>query len=139
MISREEAFGLFSPGTYETFGVRLQELREALHKMLDACLAEGQELVGYGASATVTTVIHHLELGERLSFLVDDNPVKQGTVSPGVHLPVHSPKEIYRRGSRHVLVLPWRFADQILSKHSRFLDSAGQFYRFLPRLEIVGA
>lgn len=139
LVAREEAAGLFDPATYRAYGEKLDAIRESLYGLLDETLGKGDTLVGYGASATCTTVLHHFGLGDRVHFLVDDNPLKQGTRSPGLHLPVHAPEEIYRRGARHVLVLPWRFASPIMEKHQRLVEAGGCFLRFLPRVEKVGA
>ena len=51
----------------------------------------------------MTTLLHHFDLGGRLAFLVDDNPVKQGTYSPGHHLPVLPPAALLERAPGHTV------------------------------------
>ena len=43
----------------------------------------------------MTTLLHHFDLAGQLDFLVDDNPVKQNTFSPGHHLPVYESQKLY--------------------------------------------
>ncbi len=56
---------------------------------IDAAIKAGKTVVGYGASTTTTTLLYHFELEKRLKYIVDDNALKQGTFSPGAHLPVY--------------------------------------------------
>ncbi len=108
------------------------------------CLREYQSknlrVVGYGASSTTTVLLHHFKAGGMLDYLVDDNEARQGLVSPGYHLPVCSPNELY--GSRRpdaVLITAWRFADAIIKRHRQYLDDGGVFIRPLPFFQEVTA
>lgn len=73
-------------------------------------------MVGYGASATSTTLISHFDLHEHLTYLVDDNPSKHGTYSPGYHIPVHASEKLRQVPPHVVIILAWRFKDEILNK-----------------------
>ena len=53
-------------------------------------------VIGYGASVSTTTLLHHFEIGNYLDYIVDDNPIKHGLYSPGYHLPVYSPEKLYK-------------------------------------------
>ena len=77
----------------------------------------GQKVVGYGASASVTTVIYQFELGTRLEFLVDDNLDKVGKYSPGFNLPVQPTKSLYQSDIGLIIILAYRYADAIKNKH----------------------
>ena len=52
----------------------LREIFTDLHDLLAPLRGSGKTVAGYGASATVTTLIHNFDLGPFLSYLVDDNP-----------------------------------------------------------------
>jgi len=92
-----------------------------------------ESVIGYGASATSTTLIYHYDLSNKLDCLVDDNPAKVSTFSPGLNIPVRETKEIYRAGVEVVVILAWRYAKEIIQKHSRF---NGVFVIPLPELVI---
>ena len=83
----------------------------------------GKKIVGYGASATSTTLISHFELYRYLSYLVDDNPGKIGTFSPSYHIPVYTSEKLKEDRPDIIFVLAWRFKDEILKKISG-LESA---------------
>lgn len=77
-------------------------------------------LIGYGASATTTTLLHSWGIGQLFNFLVDDNPKKIGTHSPGYQLPVLSLDQANIQNNDVVVLLAWRFTDLILNRLRNF-------------------
>jgi hypothetical protein len=57
--------------------------------------------------------------------------------TPGLHLPVLPPSEIYERRPDYLLVLAWNFAAPIIRAHQRFQESGGHFIVPAPSVEIV--
>jgi SAM-dependent methyltransferase len=93
-----------------------------------------KKIVGYGASATSTTFIYHLGIGDYLNALVDENPEKIGTYSPGLHLKVLDPEYIYNNDINIIVIIAWRYADLIIEKHK---DFNGEFIVPLPEFKII--
>ena len=116
---------------------RIEAAKEQFTGLLDRCRAAGKIVAGYGASPTVTTLINQFDLASRLDFLVDDNPVKQNTFSPGQHLPVYPSTAIYEREVDIVAILAWNYSMPILAKHQKFAAAGGQFVVPLPQLQVV--
>ncbi len=114
---QERDDGVRDPITYRRFLSDINAERDKLLLRLDGIRASGGTVAGYGASATVTTLLHHFKLGDRLTCLADDNPQRHGLVSPGHRLPVVAPAELYARKPDAVVILAWRFADQIMQAH----------------------
>lgn len=138
-IALEEEHGMNSLEPLRAMGRRIESNKHALLGRLAEFRAQGQTLAGYGASATVTTLLYHFELNELLEFIVDDNPSKQGTFSPGRHLPVYSSDALFELGADDVVVLAWVYAEPIINKHQRFLNQGGRFIVPMPRVRLVGA
>lgn len=138
-IAREEAAGLYRPDTYHRYIDRVNALREETLAFLQDERRLGRTIAGYGASATVTTLLHHFHLGELVDFIVDDNPIRHGTVSPGHHIPVFAPSAIYDRKPDLVVALAWRFADQMISRHREYLHGGGRFVVPLPTFRVVAS
>lgn len=63
-------------------------------------------VVGYGASATTTVFQRYFDLEEKLSYIVDDNPKRQGLFTPGYGLDVKSSGVL--TSDSNILVLAWR-------------------------------
>lgn len=136
-VRREEAAGLYRPETYRAYIERVNRLRDETTAYLRDAKQRGCVVAGYGASATVTTLLYHFHLGDLIDFIVDDNPLRHGTVSPGHHIPVYAPDALYARKPDIVVALAWRFADQMIAKHQRYLDAGGTFVVPLPRFRVV--
>lgn len=138
-IAREEAAGLYRPETYHRYIARVNALRDETLSFLQQERRLGRTIAGYGASATVTTLLHHFQLGGLIDFIVDDNPIRHGTVSPGHHIPVYAPSALYDRRPDLVVALAWRFADQMISRHAAYLGGGGRFVVPLPTFRVVAS
>jgi SAM-dependent methyltransferase len=138
LVRLEEELGFSRAETFLRFAGVVEARRDQLLAHLDRTAAQGQTAAGYGASATVTTLLHHFDLGGRLAFLVDDNPVKQGTFSPGHHLPVLHPRALLERRPDQVVVLAWSYAGPIMEKNGPYREAGGRFVVPLPELTVVG-
>jgi hypothetical protein len=137
MIEWEEIEGLHSPAMFRLYSRRIETAREEFVALLDRLRQQGKQIVGYGASPTVTTLLHHFDLGNRLEYLVDDNPVKQNTYSPGHHVPVYPSEALYQRGADVVAILAWNYAQPIRNRHEAFIDGGGRFIVPLPVLQVL--
>lgn len=139
LLGLERARGLASVETFRTFANELETVKERLHEQLSSIRDDGGEVAGFGASVTVTTLLHHFALGRMIDYLVDDNPAKQGLYSPGLHLPVRPSNVIHERPPAAVVILAWQYADAIMKKHARYLDAGGLFVVPLPTVRSVRA
>ena len=137
MLQFEESFGLYRPETFKAFLVEIDSLKTSTVACLKKVKSEGKMVAGYGASITGTTLIYHFGIGEYLDFLVDDNPAKQGRFSPGQHIPVYDSRVLYDRKPDYVIILAWRYAEQILRKHKDFLKQGGKFIIPVPDFRII--
>lgn len=137
LLELEELTRLHHPDTFRALAKRIDLAKEQFTAMLDRCRAAGKVIAGYGASPTVTTLIDQFHLAGRLDFLVDDNPVKQHTLSPGHHIPVYPSEAIYEREANVVAVLAWQYAVPIMQKHKRFAERGNQFIVPLPGLQVM--
>ena len=130
-LKLENKKGLCEVARYDQYAEKILKGKADLNIFLSDYKKES--VIGYGASATSTTLIYHYDLSSKLDCLVDDNPAKVSTFSPGLNIPVCETKEIYRAGVEVVVILAWRYAKEIIRKHSRF---KGVFVIPLPELVI---
>jgi SAM-dependent methyltransferase len=108
---------------------------EVLEIILDH-KAKGGTCVGYGASVTCTTLLYHFGIGDKLDYLVDDNPAKIGTVSPGYHLPVYSSDQLVSDKPSLCVILAWRYAHEIYNKNSSKKSGDTKFLLPMPKVEL---
>jgi hypothetical protein len=137
LVAQEMDRGLASPETYRRYTRDIAQAKHQLLSLLQDLKQRGRKIAGFGASATVTTLIYNFELAPWLNFLVDDNTSRHGLYSPGHHLPVLPPAELTRAGIDVVLILAWQYAEPIMKKHRTFLDGGGTFIVPLPQPQII--
>ncbi|EKD64784.1 MAG: hypothetical protein ACD_50C00307G0015 [uncultured bacterium] len=127
-IDLEKKKKLFNIDTYRRFARKIEENKIKLSKLLRKLKKEKKSIAGYGAPAKSTTLLHYFNLGtENLDFIADDSPYKQGLFTPGKHIPVISPKEIYTKNPDYLLILAWNFADSVMKMHEKYKKAGGKF------------
>ena len=135
-IGLEESGGFHSKKVFERYRAKIENGKSEFLSFLAGI--SDSNIVGYGASATSTTLIYHYELGDKLEYLVDDFYRRHGLLSPGTHLEIFPSNEIYNTKPDFVVILAWRYYEKIVARHQRYLADGGRFVIPLPELKIVG-
>ncbi len=136
-VTWEAELGFDRAETYQAFAAKMEKEKHELLSLLRDLQAQGKTIAGYGASVGVTTLLYYFELGEILSFLLDDNPIKYNLLSPGHHIPVLPSSAIYERKPDYILVLAWRYVNPIMKRHLKYKEQGGHFIVPLPQIEIL--
>lgn len=135
LMAQEDAQRLDQPATYHAMASHLERLKIELAELLQQ--HAGARIVGYGASLSVITLLAEFDLARHLKYLVDDNPVKHGWLTPGSHLPVYAPERLIDDNVEIAVILPWRFAGMIMEKNAQFRYRGGRFLIPVPRAWLV--
>jgi len=137
LISEEEALNIFDPNSFEEYRNKIAKAKETTMACIKDLKDQGKTIVGFGASATSTTLIYHFGMGEILDYLVDDYKDKQGLYSPGFDIPVYSGEKLYETKPDYVVVLAWRYYEPIVKNYQKYLNEGGHFIVPLPELQIL--
>lgn len=137
LMAMEERMQFGEAETFLAYAAKIDALKQGLLAHLAKLRGEGKTIAGYGASATVTTLLHHFDLGGKLDFIVDDNAVKQGTFSPGQHIPVLAPTALAERRPDYVVILAWAYAEPIVRKNQAYLAQGGHFIVPVPAVRVI--
>ncbi len=135
--SYEQSLGFEDAAVYKHYTAKLETLRKNLRTILDEIKAKGQTLAVYGAAAGVTNLLYYFDINDQVQYLIDDNANRHHLVSPASHIPVVAPSTIYEKKPDYILVLAWRYAKPIISKHHKYFLQGGKFIIPLPRIQIV--
>ena len=114
LFAREEQAKLDSLTPYREFSKRIEKAKIAARAAVQSCAGAP---AGFGASATVTTLIYQFEWENELAFLVDDNATRHGFRSPGAGLEVMGAGAALTQEFGPLVVLAWQYADPICGKH----------------------
>lgn len=137
LVKHEESIGLDKPETFKAFSEKIDRIKLQLDSMLFNLKSQGKTIAGYGGSATSTTLIYHFGLNKYINYIVDDNPAKHNTFSPGYHIPVLPSEIIYERKPDYIVILAWRFFEPICGKHQAYFDMGGRFIVPLPEIRMI--
>ncbi len=133
-IDRETEEGFHTQQVFDEYKKRINKGKTEFLELRERLKREGSSIVGYGASATSTTLMYHYEMDGMYDYLVDDFDAKQGLYSPGMHIKVYPSSQIYVDKPDNVVILAWRYKDKIVERHQRYLEEKGTFIIPLPEL-----
>lgn len=139
-IRAEQQAGFYTDEAYDGFADIVDRLRATLRSTLLDLRDQGQTLAAYGASAKGVTLLttSQIPVGS-LSFCSDTTPEKQGTMMPGLGIPVISPEQAREQKPDVYVLLAWNYRDEILANETEFLADGGRFLVPIPEPELVGA
>ncbi|WP_269625219.1 class I SAM-dependent methyltransferase [Prochlorococcus marinus] len=137
-IKEEKELGLDNLTTYLNFSDKIKSLARELNSLLRTLKSKGKTIVGYGAPAKATTLLHHFDIGsDILSYIVDDSKWKQNLYTPGMHIPIVSKQFLQENKPDYILILAWNFSSSIIKNNMDFHNSGGKFIIPLPKIEVI--
>jgi SAM-dependent methyltransferase len=137
-LRREEAVGSTKIEYYRDFSERVDRVRSDLRSLLGELKGKGARIGGYGAAAKGAILLNCAGVGrETIDWVADLNVHKQGRFMPGVHLPIVDPVRLLEEQPDYVLILPWNFADEIVSQQREYLARGGRFIVPIPTPRIL--
>lgn len=138
MLKQEDDMGLDTPKPYRDFEERVFRHRKNLKELIEALVADGKKIIGYGASTKGNVLLQFCGLTTKhIPFIAEVNEDKFGSFTPGTNIPIISEKEARAMKPDYFLVLPWHFKTGILEREKEFMAQGGKFIFPLPEIEIV--
>ena len=74
---------------------------------------------------------------ELISLISDTTPIKQGKVTPGMHVPVVDPSVFHKSKPNYTILFAWNHEEEILAKESNYTANIGKWIRFVPKVEVI--
>lgn len=105
----------------EALNGKVEEMGKRLRDKLNEIKEEGKTVDIYGMPAKAASILYAFDIDESIiGCAYDDAELKIGKYSPGKHIKVLHPNEIYKRNPDYLLVLAWNFSQSILEKHKEY-------------------
>tara|TARA_B100000287_G_scaffold406338_1_gene430718 strand:- start:114 stop:665 length:552 start_codon:yes stop_codon:yes gene_type:complete len=74
------------------WSLNAQKIKKKLRAEISKSRKTSEKIIGYGASAKGNTLLNFSKIN--LDYIIDDNPIKQNTFTPGMNIPVKSRKSL---------------------------------------------
>lgn len=137
-LAMEAALGIGKFQTYQEFAGEALRIKRDLLETIDALRAQGARVAGYGAPAKASTLLSFLGIGpDRLEYIVDRSPLKQGRFMPDSHIPIVEPERLLHDQPDYVLLLAWNFIDEVLQQQAVYRSRGGKFIIPVPQVRII--
>lgn len=138
MLRQEDDLALETMKPYKDFEERVFRHRKNLLELIEALVADGKKIIGYGASTKGNVLLQFCGITEKhIPFIAEVNEEKFGCFTPGTHIPIISEEEANAMKPDYYFVLPWHFKHNILERKRDYMAQGGKFIFPLPEIEIV--
>lgn len=128
---------LWDPVFWRRLSFKIETAGKAMRSWISALKSLGERVVGYGAAAKMTTLMHVFNLnGTHIEYIVDDSKWKQGLFTPGLKIPIVSPESFINDSPGACVIFAWNFAESIVMRHQRY---KGRWILPLPELQEISA
>ena len=125
------------PETFDGFAGACEKSRDDLVSLLMELKASGKRVVGYAATSKSTTILNYCKIGPQLiSYISDTTPLKQGKLSPGMHIPVVAYDEFLADPPDYSVLFAWNHRNEIMAKEKDYMARGGKWIRFVPDVAI---
>jgi len=123
---------------YDHWANTAKDLSESFLTRCEEYRNNGYILVGYGAAAKGNTLLNYTNVC--LDYIVDDNPLKQNTFSPGQNIPVLSSTLIESFNDQDKILfvpLAWNFFQEIKNKIVSIRKNTNdRFLKYFPEVQV---
>lgn len=138
MRAAEIEAGTCDPATHDAFAARVRGWKDEFAGLLARLERDGAKIIGYGAAAKANTALNFCpEAARRIEVILDKNPLKQGTFTPGTHVPVVAAAEWRSFEATHMVILAWNFEEEIRRQMAPFAREGGTFVLPIPEPRVV--
>lgn len=138
LLEEERAWRVNLSQELERFRSLADDVRAELPALLRRLQADGKRIAAYGAAAKGSTLLNWCGAGvDLIDFVVDRNPVKQGRLMPGVHLPILPTEALVEKMPAFALLLAWNHASEIAQQQRAYAAQGGQFIIPVPNPRVV--
>lgn len=137
LLQRESLAGLATPQYYAAFQQRADRIKNDFLAALIEAKRRGASVAGYGAAAKGNTLMNYAGVRpDLISFIVDQNPAKQGKFMPGSRIPIVDEAVLREQRPALVVILPWNLRTELTRQLEYIREWGGKFLTAVPQLEI---
>ena len=138
LLAKEEAQGLGRLATFDIFRANVEQSRSKLVALLKDLKTQGKRVVGYAATSKSTTVLNYCGIGpDLIEYICDTTPIKQGKLSPGMHIPIVPYENFKNNPPDYAVLLAWNHAEEIMAKEKEYVAAGGKWIVHVPEVKVL--
>ena len=139
-LKNEQVLGLDHARVFKDFKNACELNRQETRNFLINLHRSGKRIAGYAAAAKSTTVLNYCNIGpDIIDYIADVTPIKQETVSPGMHIPIYGMQHFYDNSPDYAVIFAWNHANEIMEKEKEFVEKGGRWIVLRPHVHQVAA
>lgn len=140
LLAYEKTLKLDHISTWLSFYDRINELKEKTVSFIKQAKANGKTIWVYGASTKGNTLLQYFGLDHTLiDGAAERSPYKFGLRTVGTNIPIYSEEEMRATKPDYLLVLPWHFINEFITREKDFLDGGSKFIVPCPKFQVIGS
>ena len=123
---------------HRDFYERCVTFKDSLNALIQKKIKSGKRIATYGASTRGNAIILFCGLSNNeIEFAADRNPEKVGLYCPGSKIPIVSEDSFRNSNIDCILILPYGFLEEFISREAAFLAKGGEFVVPFPHLSVL--
>jgi len=132
-LQREADAGLDRMATYHEAASRMRARANEIEAFVRRHADAGAMVAGYGAAAKTTVVANVCNLSATdIRYVVDRNPLKQGSRIPGTSIPVLGVEHLRDEPPDVLVIFPWNLAREIINEVAADLPTTCRIVSTMP-------
>jgi 2-polyprenyl-3-methyl-5-hydroxy-6-metoxy-1,4-benzoquinol methylase len=138
LISVEREKGLLNKKTYDIYRENVLEIVNKFKESINFYRDEGYKIIGYGAAAKGMTFLNFANV--KMDFIIDDNPLKQGLLTPGTDTEITSIDILSNYSDEDKIIfipLAWNFFTEIKERIKKIRNNDDIYIKYFPKLLIT--
>lgn len=138
LLSYEQSLKLDSVDTWMDFFNRINILKKDLVDFIKQEKTKGKTIWGYGASTKGNTLLQYFGLDHTLIDGIAERSVyKFGLKTVGTNIPIYSEEEMRQSNPDYLLILPWHFINEFISREDEYLKKGGKIIVPCPQFKVI--
>jgi len=137
-IRNENKYRMQNFSTYKKFSDRVHLSKNKLKNVLESLKSQKKSIIGYGATAKVTTILNFCKIDNKLiDYFVDTTPDKKDKYVPGTNIIVKKYNKKLINPYKFIFLGAWNFKNEIFRKEKKFIIKGGKFITHIPFPKII--
>lgn len=122
---------------YTRFADSILALKDQVMGLLEDIGSRGEMAAAYGAAAKATVMLNYFGIDDnRLQYMVDRSPHKQGHFVPGTNLKIYPTEKLQQNRPEYLFLTAWNLAGEIIKQLRGYQQQGGKFIVPLPKLTV---